>query len=163
MFTSAALRAATFSRRVASTQNVPSLARHRHTVVASSLASNSDSQHSNNGTILVASIMALTAAATSKALCEEHLTPADVAKEDFEQVQASHDINKMPIYTSEQVAENNGDDGKPIWMSYGGVVYDVTNFIPNHPGGTEKILTAAGSVSPPSHNAAMTSLFAYFP
>lgn len=34
-------------------------------------------------------------------------------------------------------------------MSYGGVVYDVTQFIPNHPGGTEKILTAAGSAIEP--------------
>lgn len=47
---------------------------------------------------------------------------------------------------SEQVAENNGKDGKPIWMSYGGVVYDVTDFIHNHPGGSERILLAAGSV-----------------
>ena len=30
--------------------------------------------------------------------------------------------------------------------SYGGVVYDVTNFVANHPGGSEKILLAAGSV-----------------
>jgi hypothetical protein len=32
---------------------------------------------------------------------------------------------------SEQVCRNNGEDGKPIWMTYGGVVYDVTNFVYN--------------------------------
>ena len=32
-------------------------------------------------------------------------------------------------------------------FSYGGVVYDVTNFVANHPGGSERILLAAGSVS----------------
>ena len=32
-------------------------------------------------------------------------------------------------------------------MSYGGIVYDVTDFIHNHPGGSERIMLAAGSVS----------------
>lgn len=53
---------------------------------------------------------------------------------------------KLPVFTSKQVAENNGKNGKPIWMSYGGNVYDVTDFVNNHPGGSEKILLAAGSV-----------------
>jgi sulfite oxidase len=76
---------------------------------------------------------------------EEHLTPSAVSAEDFEQVQESHDIDSMPIYTSDQVAENNGDNGSQIWMSYGGVVYNVTDFIANHPGGSEKITMAAGT------------------
>lgn len=73
------------------------------------------------------------------------LTPSVVAKEDFEHLQELNDIEQMPIYTLEQLAENNGEDGKPIWMSYGGIVYDVTKFIQNHPGGSEKIMMAAGS------------------
>jgi predicted heme/steroid binding protein len=77
---------------------------------------------------------------------DHHWTPAEVAKEDFGNVVEAHDIDKFPVYTSDQVAVNDGQDGKPIWMSYGGVVYDVTNFIPNHPGGSEKILMAAGTV-----------------
>jgi len=32
-------------------------------------------------------------------------------------------------------------------MSYGGIVYDVSDFIHNHPGGSERIMLAAGSVS----------------
>ena len=59
------------------------------------------------------------------------------------------EMETFPIYTAEEVAENNGKDGKPIWMTYGGVVYDVTDFISNHPGGSERILMAAGSVSEP--------------
>jgi sulfite oxidase len=55
----------------------------------------------------------------------------------------------LPVYTSDQVAENNGQDGKPVWMTYGGTVYDVTGFIPNHPGGSEKIIQAAGSAIEP--------------
>jgi len=53
--------------------------------------------------------------------------------------------SKTPVYTAKQVAMNNGANGTPIWMSYGGNVYDVTNFIANHPGGAEKIMQAAGS------------------
>eukprot|EP00526_Cylindrotheca_closterium_P005105 CAMPEP_0113611466 /NCGR_PEP_ID=MMETSP0017_2-20120614/5572_1 /TAXON_ID=2856 /ORGANISM="Cylindrotheca closterium" /LENGTH=621 /DNA_ID=CAMNT_0000520417 /DNA_START=26 /DNA_END=1888 /DNA_ORIENTATION=- /assembly_acc=CAM_ASM_000147 len=74
-------------------------------------------------------------------------TPAIVAREDLTELVDEHDdeMEGYPVYTSKQVAENDGTDGKPIWMSYGGVVYDVTNFISNHPGGTEKIMMAAGS------------------
>ena len=75
-----------------------------------------------------------------------HWTPAEVAKEDYTTVTQEHDIDKLPVFTSDEVAQNDGQDGKPIWMSYGGVVYDVTHFIANHPGGSEKILQAAGSV-----------------
>ncbi|CAJ1968209.1 unnamed protein product [Cylindrotheca closterium] len=53
--------------------------------------------------------------------------------------------SKMPVYTMKQVAVNNGENGKPVWMTHGGNVYDVTNFIANHPGGSEKIMQAAGS------------------
>jgi hypothetical protein len=74
-------------------------------------------------------------------------TPSEVAEENFDDVVKEHDVENLPIFTSDQVAENDGEDGKRIWMSYGGIVYDVTDFISNHPGGSEKIMMAAGSVS----------------
>ncbi|OEU23103.1 molybdopterin binding oxidoreductase [Fragilariopsis cylindrus CCMP1102] len=43
-----------------------------------------------------------------------------------------------------EVAKNNGKDGKPVWMTYSGTVYNVTSFVRNHPGGMERILLAAG-------------------
>jgi cytochrome b involved in lipid metabolism len=55
------------------------------------------------------------------------------------------DIEELPEYTSEEVSQRNGIGGNSIWMSYGGFVYDVTDFIPVHPGGTERILRAAGA------------------
>ena len=75
--------------------------------------------------------------------CEN--TPSGVDKDDIEDAPTSLDY--LPEYCSEQVAKNNGENGTPVWMSYGGIVYDVTNFIANHPGGAEKIMQAAGSVS----------------
>ena len=50
----------------------------------------------------------------------------------------------LPVYTSDQVAMHDGKQSDTVWMSYGGYVYDVTDFIANHPGGQEKILLAAG-------------------
>eukprot|EP00551_Chaetoceros_affinis_P009553 CAMPEP_0203672214 /NCGR_PEP_ID=MMETSP0090-20130426/7778_1 /ASSEMBLY_ACC=CAM_ASM_001088 /TAXON_ID=426623 /ORGANISM="Chaetoceros affinis, Strain CCMP159" /LENGTH=679 /DNA_ID=CAMNT_0050537481 /DNA_START=163 /DNA_END=2202 /DNA_ORIENTATION=- len=77
-------------------------------------------------------------------------TPSSVGLDkNFEDKTDASDDLHLPIFTSEQVAENNGEDGKPIWMSYGGIVYDVTEFIHNHPGGSERILLAAGSAIEP--------------
>lgn len=80
---------------------------------------------------------------------QDHVTVSQVAKEDLEELDSSIDFDSLPVYTSEEVAQNNGEDGRPIWMSYGGIVYDVTGFIANHPGGSEKIMTAAGSAVEP--------------
>mmetsp|Transcript_32527 Transcript_32527/g.37890 ORF Transcript_32527/g.37890 Transcript_32527/m.37890 type:complete len:578 (+) Transcript_32527:121-1854(+) len=89
---------------------------------------NSDTNHHNN----------------TQCLAHPSPTPVGVgAEEHFED--HVDKIDTLPTYTSAQVAENDGKDGKPTWMSYGGVVYDVTNFIHNHPGGSERILLAAGS------------------
>lgn len=77
------------------------------------------------------------------------LTPAHVAQENFQSVVESHDVESMPVYSLSEVAKNNGEHGSPVWMTYGGVVYDVTDFIQNHPGGSEKIMMAAGSAIEP--------------
>ena len=68
-------------------------------------------------------------------------------------------LEELPVYRSSQVAKNDGSDGRPIWMSYGGVVYDVTGFIANHPGGSEKILLASGGVSCSLSHVAILYLF----
>lgn len=75
--------------------------------------------------------------------CEN--TPAGVDGDDIEDAPTSLDY--LPEYSSDQVAKNNGENGTPVWMSYGGIVYDVTAFVANHPGGSEKIMQAAGNVS----------------
>ncbi|KAL3934742.1 MAG: hypothetical protein SGBAC_009600 [Bacillariaceae sp.] len=74
-------------------------------------------------------------------------TPAAVDKVPLMELVNDHDdeMEGYPVYTSKEVSANDGTDGKPIWMSYGGVVYDVTKFISNHPGGSQKIMMAAGS------------------
>jgi sulfite oxidase len=49
----------------------------------------------------------------------------------------------LPLYTFAQVAEHNTLE-KGVWVTYGDYVYDVTEFIEQHPGGTQKIMLAAG-------------------
>lgn len=41
--------------------------------------------------------------------------------------------------------EAHGNEQSGVWIVVGNSVYDVTNFVPQHPGGKEKILQAAGS------------------
>ena len=104
------------------------------------------------GTMLSAAAAATLAlnSITNKSSCEAPgFTPSSVSNEDFQSVQDGHDIDKMPEYSADEVAANDGTDGKPMWMSYGGVVYDVTDFIANHPGGAEKISMAAGGAIEP--------------
>lgn len=53
-----------------------------------------------------------------------------------------------PVYTRAQVAEHKTSEGG-IWVSYKDGVYDITDFISNHPGGKDKIMLAAGkSIDP---------------
>lgn len=51
--------------------------------------------------------------------------------------------NKMKVYRRSEVKKHiNASDG--IWVTYKNGVYDVTNFVSNHPGGTHRIMLAAG-------------------
>ena len=51
--------------------------------------------------------------------------------------------DNLPTYTNTDVASHNTME-KRIWISYRGDVYDITDFIPLHPGGN-KILLGAGN------------------
>jgi hypothetical protein len=62
------------------------------------------------------------AASSNDTRSHQRWTPSQVAKEDFDELVSGHSqtqVNKMPTFTADQVAENNGDDGKPIWVTYG--------------------------------------------
>ena len=48
------------------------------------------------------------------------------------------------IYRASEVAKHNTKDAG-IWVTYKSGVYDITTFVANHPGGTDKIMLAAGS------------------
>ena len=104
----------------------------RHAPVsATSVFESNDGHASSIATLMAVTGMALGLTCTSNAEttnCESSKsmdkgpTPASVAKEDFQSVQAANDIDSMPIYSMDEVAVNDGTDGKPIWMTYGGAI-----------------------------------------
>eukprot|EP01063_Lacrimia_lanifica_P032337 TRINITY_DN550_c3_g1_i1.p1 TRINITY_DN550_c3_g1~~TRINITY_DN550_c3_g1_i1.p1 ORF type:complete len:754 (+),score=323.05 TRINITY_DN550_c3_g1_i1:199-2262(+) len=49
---------------------------------------------------------------------------------------------ELPLIALEEVAKHKSADS--VWVTYEGVVYDVTPFVNNHPGGRDLLLTAAG-------------------
>ena len=55
---------------------------------------------------------------------------------------------QLPTFTKAEVARHaSAETG--IWVTFRGGVYDITQFVQNHPGGVDKILMAAGgSVEP---------------
>ncbi|GBF97565.1 hypothetical protein Rsub_10166 [Raphidocelis subcapitata] len=55
---------------------------------------------------------------------------------------------QLPEFTEEEVAQHRTKESR-IWVTYRGGVYDITDFIPTHPGGMDKIMLAAGgSIEP---------------
>ncbi len=113
------------------------------------LSSNAESVKTNSNISFFTSAVAvgLSLMTVTGASCEAshpHFTPSQVAVEAYPSAdEHESEMQKHPVYTSDQVAENDGTNGKPVWMSYGGVVYDVTEFIANHPGGSEKVRTTS--------------------
>lgn len=55
---------------------------------------------------------------------------------------------KDPVYSVEEVSQHNNHE-KGIWVTYKGNVYDITDFVANHPGGPQKIILAAGGALEP--------------
>ena len=58
--------------------------------------------------------------------------------------------NKKNKYSLDEVAKHNTKND--IWVTYYDKVYDVTNFINHHPGGSDYLMMAAGSSIAPYWN-----------
>ncbi|VDK81954.1 unnamed protein product [Onchocerca ochengi] len=55
--------------------------------------------------------------------------------------------NDLPSYRMEEV-KKHGKNAETIWVTFQGGVYDITNFIQNHPGGDKILLAAGGPIDP---------------
>eukprot|EP01097_Dermamoeba_algensis_P011272 TRINITY_DN866_c0_g2_i1.p1 TRINITY_DN866_c0_g2~~TRINITY_DN866_c0_g2_i1.p1 ORF type:complete len:621 (+),score=115.54 TRINITY_DN866_c0_g2_i1:125-1987(+) len=76
------------------------------------------------------------------------LTTSAFANSEEEKSAEKKDHSQLPFYTRQEVAKHK-TEATGIWVIYQGGVYDVTNFVENHPGGKAKIMLAAGgSVEP---------------
>ena len=105
------------------------------TLILGAIAASNNSTNSNNTACDAATKMDMDPVATTSSF-------KDSRSKDTNEVEVIEE--SKPEFTSKQVASNNGKDGKPIWMTYAGNVYDVSKFVQNHPGGSERILLAAG-------------------
>jgi sulfite oxidase len=56
--------------------------------------------------------------------------------------QSEQKEEEWPVFRRSEIAKHN--KLKDAWVTYQGNVYNMSSFIPNHPGGSEKILLAAG-------------------
>lgn len=87
---------------------------------------------SHRGIAAAAGVAAAGAAWAAPSLCERPPPAAPpVAPSD------------LPIYSKAEVAKHKTAENG-IWVIFQGNVYDITQFVENHPGGIEKIMTAAG-------------------
>lgn len=61
------------------------------------------------------------------------------------------DVQEFPIYRKEEIAKHTTKE-TGVWVYFQDGVYDITKFIPNHPGGRDKIQLAAGKDLAPFWN-----------
>ncbi|XP_008112632.1 sulfite oxidase, mitochondrial [Anolis carolinensis] len=55
---------------------------------------------------------------------------------------------QFPTFTRQEVARHHSEASR-VWVTYGSDVFDITDFIEQHPGGKSKILLAAGGALEP--------------
>lgn len=53
------------------------------------------------------------------------------------------DMSDLTVYKIEEVAKHKSTDD--LWIVYNGLVYDVSKFIDEHPGGEEVVVDVAGT------------------
>lgn len=58
----------------------------------------------------------------------------------------------FPVISKAEVAKHKSREAGGIWVTYAGGVYDITDFIASHPGGTSRISMAAGGALEPFWN-----------
>ena len=74
----------------------------------------------------------------------KHVVRAACTQKQEGSVKAGRVRPELPSYSLEEVSKHKEKETR-IWVTYGDGVYDITDFIEQHPGGGDKILLAAGS------------------
>jgi sulfite oxidase len=139
--------------RVSRSKSPFSASKHFFHFITKPLAVTTTSKRDESIVMLPLIVMFLFGTGTMLTFCDAvENTPSVVDRDDMEDVTIlglNLDIDALPEYSSKDIAQFNGQNDKKVYMSYGGLVYDVTHFIANHPGGAEKIMMAAGSAVEP--------------
>jgi sulfite oxidase len=61
--------------------------------------------------------------------------------------EAGATVEGLPVYRRNEVS-GHADKSSRIWVSFKNGVYDITDFIEKHPGGTKIMMAAGGSLEP---------------
>uniref|UniRef100_L7MAC1 Sulfite oxidase n=1 Tax=Rhipicephalus pulchellus TaxID=72859 RepID=L7MAC1_RHIPC len=64
-----------------------------------------------------------------------------------QETKADEPVDNLPVYTAEEVAKHDRKETR-IWISFKCGVYDVTDFVDEHPGGDKILLGAGGGIDP---------------
>lgn len=88
--------------------------------------------------LLAAAFVAASMSSNSERASCESAAPSPAGKRDG-----------FPIISKAEVAKHNGKEAGGVWVTYAGGVYDITDFIASHPGGSSRISMAAGSALEP--------------
>ena len=73
-----------------------------------------------------------------------HVVRAACSQKREGSVEAGRVRPELPNYSLDEVSKHKEKETR-IWVTYGDGVYDITDFIEQHPGGGDKIILAAGS------------------
>uniref|UniRef100_A0AAG5D097 sulfite oxidase n=1 Tax=Anopheles atroparvus TaxID=41427 RepID=A0AAG5D097_ANOAO len=67
----------------------------------------------------------------------------------LDEIRKAHDTVRkdLPEYTMDEVVQHNAP-AAGIWVTYGIGVYDITSFVPKHPGSDKVMLAAGGAIDP---------------
>jgi len=70
--------------------------------------------------------------------------PEDICREEeaAERMRADGDAGNLPVISLEELQQHV--HAESLWVCYGGAVYDITEFIREHPGGAEALVSAGG-------------------
>jgi sulfite oxidase len=91
--------------------------------------------------------LASRASEPAAALAAEHSAPPPASKEAQAQLAspASGTEREWPVFRRAEVASHDSKE-KRIWVTYKDGVYDITEFVDNHPGGNRIMLAAGKSI-----------------
>lgn len=97
--------------------------------------------------VVAATVTAAASAGTrGEASCESAYAEAEAEAEEEAGAQV-RDV--FPVISKAEVAKHKRAEDGGIWVTYEGGVYDITEFVENHPGGASRILMAAGGALEP--------------
>lgn len=113
-----------------------------HSPLSNYLATSFDETNAEIRTIPLLAMAAFAAILGGSTIAQMEEAPQSINPETQEVLNQPPQRPDLPIYTMEEVAEHCDEDS--LWYTFRGGVYDLTFFINGHPGGSPRLLMAAG-------------------